>query len=143
MFNELNSYTKTHYNIVEFWHKTNFLGKIELDSISLKSNKDDEMLKYHSFSNKNKIYQKTFDWHTNGGNFKMTLKNKEKYYLLQNIRNNLKKTLEDFIPINAVIYNKYSSFYHSELMGIGVSSINEENNTGFSVMTGWYVKQII
>lgn len=135
-------YTKTLHNIIEFWHKTNFLQKIEIDMVHIHENENYEDKPYSKFSNSKKSYQKFFNWPNHGGNFKIFIKSdkKDSIKICNNLKNNLTTTMKEYKVIDCLLYNKYSDMSHMEIKGVGISSLSFENNSGYNIMTGWFVK---
>jgi len=135
---------KTHHNIVEFWHKTNFLHQVEVDSIEIKTNESDMFYKYQSFYNKKmKVQNYTFNWENEGGRFKIKCGRKENIRNLENIKTNMQKTFQHFAVIDAVLYNKHNKFWHLELSGIGVSTFHFDSLSGIASVSGYYMKKKI
>jgi hypothetical protein len=135
-------YTKTHHNIIEFWCKTNFLQKIEIDMIEISHHNNDIEYKYRNFSNPKKTYQKIFNWASQGGNFKVFINNEKKdaIKIFNNLKSNLTSTMKEYRLIDCLLYNKYSNFHHLEIKGVGISSLNIDSNSGYYIMTGWFAK---
>lgn len=135
------SFQKTHHNIVEFWHKTNFLHQVEVDSIEIKSHESDMFYKYQSFYNKKNSIKSQIRYSSEGGNFKIKCTKTENMKNLLNVKINLQKTYQNFAMIDAVLYNKHSKFWHLELVGIGINNYHFDSLSGITSVSGYYIKQ--